>query len=95
MATRVTVFMGTNADGNDIGLNYSPSEVTIAAGTTVHWQNNDDMAHTATSNAGSAESFDSGTVELNGGFDHTFNTPGSFSYQCTIHGADTGTINVT
>jgi plastocyanin len=84
-------------------LSFVPEVISIAAGTSVHWVNVDDVAHNVTSNPGtlgcdpsSSESFDSGRVEKGGTFDHTFNTPGSFSYHCEIHGCEmNGTIKVT
>jgi len=57
MATGNTVYMGTDADGNDIGLRFSPDVLSVAAGTSVRWINNDEMDHTATSDAGSAENY--------------------------------------
>jgi plastocyanin len=98
-ATDNTVKMG---DPN-LGNVFIPEVKSIAAGTSVHWVNADDEAHTVTSNPGtigcppsSSENFDSGTVESGQTFDYTFNTPGSFSYHCEIHGCDMkGTIKVT
>jgi plastocyanin len=73
------------------GLSFSPAGVTIAHGQAVCWQNTGSVTHTVTSNDGT--SFDS---NLPGGqtFVHTFSTPGSFAYRCTIHAGMTGTITV-
>jgi len=95
-----TVYMATDENGNDQGLIFYPSKIEIRAGTTVRWKNLDEMDHTATSDSGSAEVFDSGAVEAGSGtFEHTFNTPGTYKYHCTYHGSDgsgmAGTINVT
>jgi plastocyanin len=62
---------------------YSPSTVTITAGTTVRWTNTDSAPHTVTSVSGG----ELGSTSLsNGGvYDHTFSTPGTFEYHCTIH----------
>ena len=84
-------------------LTFVPELISITAGTSVHWVNVDDVAHNVTSNPGtlgcdpsSSENFDSGRVEKGGTFDHTFNTQGSFSYHCEIHGCEmNGTIKVT
>ncbi|MGC2573663.1 MAG: hypothetical protein WA364_19275 [Candidatus Nitrosopolaris sp.] len=41
------------------------------------------MDHTATSDSGSGESFDSGNVAAGSGtIEHTYNKPGSFGYHC-------------
>src|SRR4051794_20305242 len=50
--------------------------------------------HTVTSDAGSAETFDSGGLESGDMFGNTFNTPGSFTYHCEIHSFMHGTVNV-
>jgi hypothetical protein len=42
----------------------------------------------------SSENFDSGSVDPGGKFEHTFNTPGSFSYHCEIHGTDSTGIKL-
>ncbi|MBI3542895.1 MAG: cupredoxin domain-containing protein, partial [Deltaproteobacteria bacterium] len=65
----------------------------VHVGTTVMWVNSDSMPHTATATDGS---FDSGTIAPGGNFMFTFNTPGTFPYFCSIHGAQSmsGTIVV-
>jgi plastocyanin len=62
----------------------------IQAGDTIRWVF-DSGIHTATSTAGSAERFDS-DVRFQGDapFEHTFTTPGTFDYYCTLHGVDLG-----
>jgi plastocyanin len=77
---------------------FSPTPDTVAAGVAVTWTNNDGIVHTVTSAPGSADVFSSGNVAASGTFSHTFNTPGTYSYYCTIHGTPTsgmrGTIVV-
>jgi plastocyanin len=76
---------------------FSPASVTIKAGQTVFWSNNGPSAHTTTSDTGV---WDSGTLSPGSTFQMTFNTPGSYSFHCTIHPPAiypgfTGTITVT
>jgi plastocyanin len=59
---------------------FSPAEVTIKAGDTVTWTNNDSAPHTVT-----GADFDSGQLAQGATFSQTFPTAGSFSYKCTIH----------
>jgi len=59
---------------------FSPANVTIKAGDTVTWTNNDTVAHTVTGTG-----FDSGPIPQGGTFQHTFDAAGSFDYKCTIH----------
>src|SRR5262245_62744462 len=62
---------------------YAPNPVTVTAGTTVTWTNNDSIAHTATSDTGGV--FNSGTIAAGGKYSFTFNTRGTYPYHCTFH----------
>jgi outer membrane biosynthesis protein TonB len=73
------------------GFSFEPSSITVSAGTTVVWTNQDPTNHTITANDGS---FDSGPVSSNGSYSHTFDQAGSFSYHCNIHPSMQGTIVV-
>ena len=76
------------------GTAFNPSTRTVTVGTTVEWVNQDPFAHTTTRSA-SPETWDSGTLNAGGRFSRLFNTAGSFSYICNIHGvAMSGTIVV-
>jgi plastocyanin len=61
---------------------FVPQVVTVKAGTTVHWTNNDTEAHTATSDTGA---FSSPVLQPGAGYSFTFTKPGTYSYHCTIH----------
>lgn len=69
---------------------FAPDSLTIQRGTTVSWKNNDQTAHTTTSNNGVWGS----TVSAGGTASHTFTTAGTFEYHCTLHAYMTGTIVV-
>ncbi len=77
-------------------LSFSPSSLTISAGTTVTWQNGSVTTHTVTSDAGSSLTYNSGDVVGGATFSQTFNTAGTYNYHCTYHVASgmTGTITV-
>jgi plastocyanin len=70
---------------------YSPNPVTVAAGTTVIWTNNDSTAHTSVSNSGA---WDSGVINPGGKFSTTFSTAGTFAYHCSLHPNMVGTVTV-
>jgi plastocyanin len=72
---------------------YSPSKLTVAAGTTVTWLNRDDVPHTATSSKKPRE-FDSGTLDTDQKFSHVFGKPGTYDYFCAVHPHMTGQIIV-
>jgi len=63
---------------------FNPATLTVAAGTTVTWENGDGGGHTVTSATGSADTYDlalaSGTVS------HQFTTAGTYNYYCKNHG---------
>jgi plastocyanin len=89
---------------------YSPANVTVPAGTTVTWVNQDPVGHTVTEGnpnspkPASLRAFDSsgeaitGKVALIGpgeSWSYTFNTPGTYTYYCIVHPYMTGQITVT
>jgi plastocyanin len=72
---------------------FSPAVVTIKAGTTVTWTNKDEEPHTVFSSSANMKSATlAGTTNT---FSHTFSTPGTFAYNCTIHPFMHGTVVVT
>lgn len=72
---------------------FRPGELTIEAGQTVVWTNTGTRQHTVTANDGS---FDSGRLDSSGTFSHTFTTPGTYAYKCSVHpGLMSGTVTVT
>src|SRR4030042_449210 len=75
----------TQTQGNAVSIQnmaFSPATLTVSAGTTVTWTNNDTTIHTVTSNTGLFES-----VQMSKGsnFSYTFNHIGTFAYHCSIH----------
>lgn len=73
------------------GSSFSPSTLTVTAGTKVTWHNNDYMAHTVTSDNGL---FDSGNIGVSGTYSFTFAAKGTYAYHCSIHSGMTGVIVV-
>jgi plastocyanin len=62
-------------------MKFSPASVEIKRGETVEWTNEDITPHTATS----APLFDSGSIDSDKSWRHTFTKPGNFPYTCTFH----------
>lgn len=74
------------------GFAFSPTPLTIAAGSTVSWTNKDAVAHTATADDGS---FDTGDIITNGSSASvSFNKAGTYTYHCAIHPTMKATIIV-
>ncbi|HEY1605899.1 MAG TPA: cupredoxin family copper-binding protein [Allosphingosinicella sp.] len=63
---------------------FGPQALTVAAGTTVTWVNQDDIPHTVVSTDG-GKSFRSKVLDTGDRFSFTFARPGSFGYFCSIH----------
>jgi plastocyanin len=70
------------------GLSFSPSALTVAAGTSVTWENGSNTTHTVTSATGSTLAYDSGNIGVGSVFSQKFNTPGTYHYYCKFHGLD-------
>jgi plastocyanin len=77
---------------------YNPSPLTVHVGTTVTWTNNDNTGHTVTEGNPSGNTpvngFDSGILAPGKTFTHTFATPGTIQYSCTLHPTMLGEVIV-
>lgn len=89
----VDTFEGETIEASD-GLTFSPSSLTISAGTMVRWVNTGVMLHTVTPDGHSE--WTSSNLSEGSTFIHTFDTPGTYAYYCQPHVTDnmTGTIIV-
>jgi plastocyanin/glucose/arabinose dehydrogenase len=74
----------TTAAVNVQNFTFQPQDLTIKAGTTVTWTNNDSVAHTVTWDD---ESVDSGLFGQGDTFSYTFSAPGTYPYYCRPHGS--------
>ena len=70
---------------------FNPQRLTVSAGSTVTWTNNDTTAHTSTATDGS---WNSGTIAPGATFSRAFPARGTFPYHCTIHPGMVGTVTV-
>jgi plastocyanin len=85
---------GTVQGANEVfiqGMAFSPSTLTVTAGTVVTWTNKDAVTHNVTSNPAL---FASGGLGNGATYSFTFATKGTFNYSCTIHPSMTGTVVV-
>jgi plastocyanin len=74
---------------------FTPQTLTVKAGTTVTWTNNDSAPHTVTSADGISTSANTtslfnGSVNAGATFSHTFTKAGTYYYLCTIHKSQAG-----
>jgi plastocyanin len=70
---------------------FAPQRVTVKAGTTVTWINDDDTPHTVSS---ATKAFKSKALDTDDKFSFTFMTAGVYEYFCSLHPHMTGTIVV-
>ena len=70
---------------------FLPATLTVTAGTTVTWKNEDDSPHRIGDKNGT---FTSAALDTDDAFSHTFAAPGEYPYICTIHPRMVGKIVV-
>ena len=70
---------------------FVPQRMTVKAGTTVTWINDDDTPHTV---ASSSKLFKSKALDTKDKFAFTFTTPGTYAYFCSLHPHMTGVVVV-
>jgi len=69
---------------------FNPPQLTVKAGTTLTWTNDDDIPHTIVS----PPTIRSKALDSDDKFSFTFTTPGTYKYFCGLHPHMTGTIVV-
>jgi plastocyanin len=90
--TTATVKDTTASQGNTISIAnfaFDPETLTVPAGTTVIWTNNDTTTHRIKSSTFNSDNLANGET-----FEQKFDTKGRFDYSCSIHPTMKGTIIV-
>jgi plastocyanin len=72
---------------------FTPSTLTVPAGTTVTWTNRDFEVHTVTADD-TPPTFKSAGLDTDDSFSFTFSQAGVYSYHCSLHPHMTGKIIV-
>jgi len=72
-----------------VNMSFSPASLSVTAGTTITWTNNDNTTHTVTADD---NSFDSGNIAPGTKYSRLFSAAGTYTYHCTIHPMMKGTI---
>jgi len=72
-------------------FSFSPTALTVKAGTQITWTNGDDIPHTVVSDGQTFKSKVLGTGEK---FTFTAGKPGTYTYSCSIHPNMTGKVIV-
>jgi amicyanin len=81
----------TDAEVDIDQFTFLPQRITVKAGTTVTWINEDDVPHTIVS---SSKVFKSKALDTADKFSFTFTTPGTYDYFCSLHPHMTGAVVV-
>jgi plastocyanin len=92
--TTSTISAPTGVTGAQVVMKdiaFDPVSVTISAGETVTWTNEDSVTHTAVGDNGE---FESGDMANGDTFSFTFDQAGTYPYHCSIHPSMTGTVVV-
>jgi len=66
---------------------FVPRTITVKVGSTVTWTNRDPVTHTV-----SGTGFVSGPIAPGKSYSHTFSSPGTYEYICTIHPSMVGIV---
>jgi plastocyanin len=74
------------------GIKFNPASVTVSAGDTVTWTNEDSVGHDVTGDG--FKSGDPGGLQNGDTFKHTFPKAGTFDYVCTVHPGMAGSVKV-
>lgn len=74
-------------------FSFTPANLSIKAGDTVTWVNEDSAKHSAWDSTNNA--FDTGLLSTGQSAALTFASAGSFNYRCRPHGNMRGTITIT
>jgi Icc protein len=88
------VSASATAGGHNVRIDnfsFSPTELTVPAGTRVTWINHDDIPHTVVS---TDQRFASPVLDTDDKFTYEFTSLGAFRYYCSIHPKMTGTVVV-
>ncbi|MFP5224540.1 MAG: cupredoxin family copper-binding protein [Actinomycetota bacterium] len=73
------------------GFIFRPNELTVAPGTKVTWENQDEILHTVTAEDGS---FDLELPDQGTQVSFTFEVPGTYDYACSRHPSMMGVVIV-
>lgn len=74
---------------NIANFSFSPSSITINAGDTIVWTNNDSAPHQIAGNG-----FGSGALSNGQSYSFKFSSAGTYNYHCAIHPSMTGLVIV-
>lgn len=75
-------------------IEFAPTAVRVAAGSSVTWTNRDRVAHTVVQGTDTYNDFTSGEIAPGESYTRSFENPGTIEYRCTIHASMDGELRV-
>jgi plastocyanin len=91
---------GGGGGGTEVSMQniqFDPADITIDAGETVTWTNDESVAHDVEGDGpgGKFSSGEAGGMQEGDTFSHTFDEPGTYDYVCRVHAPGmAGTVTV-
>jgi plastocyanin len=76
------IAQGTAAEIHIDNFAFTPAAITVSPGTTITWENRDDIPHNVVA---SDKTFRSKVMDTEQKFSFTFGTPGVYEYFCALH----------
>ncbi len=97
LALAASFFIAAGARAGEASIHidnfaFTPASITVAPGTTVTWENGDDIPHSVV--ASDKTTFRSKVMDSEEKFSFTFKTAGTFEYFCALHPHMKGSIVV-
>ncbi|TMF00472.1 MAG: hypothetical protein E6I52_13435 [Chloroflexi bacterium] len=77
---------------NIVDFSFDPASLSVATGTTVRWTNRGRLPHNVTDSGGE---WHSDLLRTGQSFEHRFDTPGTYTYVCSVHPGMEATLVVT
>ncbi len=84
-----------SSESNQISIanfSFGPASITVKAGTTVKWTNDDQVMHNIKSDDGSFT--DSANLNTGNSYEFKFDKPGTYNYSCGLHSSMHGQVIV-
>jgi plastocyanin len=96
MSTPVQLAAASAIAADIKGFQYKPKAITVRAGETVTWTNQDGIEHSVTSGTPDAAgmTFDTGLFTKGEARSITFDEPGTYAFFCARHNSMKGTVTV-
>ncbi|MFL6116475.1 MAG: cupredoxin family copper-binding protein [Catenulispora sp.] len=80
----VAAITGAGHSVQIVGFAYAPQAITVTAGDSITWTNQDEAPHTVTTSSG-PQAINSPNLSKGQSFTYTFTVPGTYSYYCAVH----------